>query len=307
MFDLMDEQAIAPILEADERVQAVERAWDRAVEREKESRTRFAQRRIKPEEVARELEESDAVLGDAAAVRHFVHEACARFGAPLQQERTYLALPIGPLPQAIKERIAPLLPRRTKGADPETLRIAFDEPAPQGIEVVGRNHVLTTALADYLLETALTPENGTPLAARCGLIRTAAVAKRTVLLLLRVRMLIESTRQASPALAEELVVVGYTRSGGGIQWLDEPAALELLATAKPAANVTRDERVLGLQSALEQLGGILEALDGIAEERAARLRESHQRVRSATTGGRVTVTPRTPLDVLGIYVLLPAM
>jgi superfamily II DNA or RNA helicase len=307
MFDLMDEQAIAPILEADERVQAVERAWDRAVERETESRTRFAQRRIKPEEVARELEESDAVLGDAAAVRHFVHEACARFGAPLQQERTYLALPIGPLPQAIKERIAPLLPRRTKGADPETLRIAFDEPAPQGIEVVGRNHVLTTALADYLLETALTPENGTPLAARCGLIRTAAVAKRTVLLLLRVRMLIESTRQASPALAEELVVVGYTRSGGGIQWLDEPAALELLATAKPAANVTRDERVLGLQSALEQLGGILEALDGIAEERAARLRESHQRVRSATTGGRVTVTPRTPLDVLGIYVLLPAM
>src|SRR5262249_1076149 len=72
MFDLMDEQAIAPMLEADERVQAVERAWDRAVEREKESRTRFAQRRIKPEEVARELEESDAVLGDAAAVRHFV-------------------------------------------------------------------------------------------------------------------------------------------------------------------------------------------------------------------------------------------
>jgi superfamily II DNA or RNA helicase len=307
MFDLMDEQAIAPILEADERVQAVDRAWDRAVEREKESRTRFAQRRIKPEEVARELEESDAVLGDAAAVRHFVHEACARFGAPLQQERTYLALPIGPLPQSIKERIAPLLPRRTKGADLETLRIAFDEPAPQGIEVVGRNHVLTTALADYLLETALTPENDTPLATRCGLIRTAAVAKRTVLLLLRVRMLIESTRQASPALAEELVVVGYTRSGGGIQWLDEPAALELLATAKPAANVTRDERVLGLQSALEQLGGMLEALDGIAEERAARLRESHQRVRSATTGGRVTVTPRTPLDVLGIYVLLPAV
>jgi superfamily II DNA or RNA helicase len=307
MFDLMDEQAIAPMLEADERVQAVERAWDRAVEREKESRTRFAQRRIKPEEVARELEESDAVLGDAGAVRHFIHEACARFGAPLQQERTYLALPIGPLPQAIKERIAPLLPRRTKGTDPETLRIAFDEPAAQGIEVVGRNHPLTTALADYLLETALTPENGTPLAARCGLIRTAAVAKRTVLLLLRVRMLIESPRQATPTLAEELVVVGYTRSGGGIQWLDEPAALELLATAKPAANVTRDERVLGLQSALEQLGGMLEALDRIAEERAARLRESHQRVRSATTGGRVTVTPRTPPDVLGIYVLLPAV
>ncbi len=99
-------------------------------------------------------------------------------------------------------------------------------------------------------------------------------------------------------------MVGYTRSGGAIQWLDEPAALELLASAKPAANVTRDERTLGLQSALDQLGGLGDALNEIAEQRAARLRESHQRVRGATTGGRVSVTPRTPPDLLGVYVLL---
>jgi hypothetical protein len=293
------------LLDADTQVQEVERAWNRAVEREKESRTRFAQRRIKPEEVARELEESDAVLGDAAAVRRFVHEACARFGAPLSAERKHLLLPLGPLPQPVRERLAPLLPRQSKGATADLLRITFDEPAPQGVELIGRNHPLTTALADYLLETALTPESVTPLAARCGLIRTAGVARRTVLLLLRVRMLIESARQAAPTLAEELVVVGYTRSAGTIQWLDEPAALELLATAQPAANVTRDERVLGVQSALEQLGGLGDALNEIAEQRAARLRESHQRVRGATTGGKVTVTPRTPPDALGVYVLLP--
>jgi hypothetical protein len=187
------------------------------------------------------------------------------------------------------------------------LRIAFDEPAPQGVELIGRNHPLTTALADYLLETALTPENGTPLAARCGLIRTAGVPKRTVLLLLRVRMLIESARQAAPTLAEELVVIGYTRSAGTIQWLEEPAAQELLATAQPSANVTHDERSLGLQSALEQLGGQGDALNEIAQQRATRLRESHQRVRGATTGGKVTVTPRTPPDVLGVYVLQPAL
>jgi len=302
MFDTFEQLTL---LDADAQIQQVERAWNRAVEREKESRTRFAQRRIKPEEVARELEESDAVLGDAAAVRRFVHEACARFGAPLREERKQLLLPLGPLPQAIKERLAPLLPRQPKGAQPDMLRIAFDEPAPQGVEIVGRNHPLTTALADYLLETALTPENGTPLAARCGLVRTGAVPKRTVLLLLRVRMLIESPRQAAPTLAEELVVVGYTRSGGVVQWLEEPAALELLATAQPSANVSRDERTLGVQSALEQLGGLGNALNNIAEQRTARLRESHQRVRGATTGGKVTVTPRTPPDVLGVYVLLP--
>jgi hypothetical protein len=123
---------------------------------------------------------------------------------------------------------------------------------------------------------------------------------------LRVRMLIESTRQAAPTLAEELVVIGYTRSVGAIQWLDEPAALELLASAQPAANVTRDERALGVQSALDQLGGLGGALNEIAEQRAAWLRESHRRVRGATTGGRVTVTPRTP-DVLGVYTLLPVL
>ena len=71
--------------------------------------------------------------------------------------------------------------------------------------------------------------------------------------------------------------------------------------------MTRDERVLGLQSALEQLDGLGDALNDIAEQRATRLRDSHQRVRSATTGGRVTVTPRTPPDVLGTYVLLPTV
>ncbi len=81
MFDTVEQLTLLDTDRAHPGV--VERAWSRAVEREKESRTRFAQRRIKPEEVARELHESDAVLGDAAAVQRFVHEACARFGAPL--------------------------------------------------------------------------------------------------------------------------------------------------------------------------------------------------------------------------------
>ncbi|MEN9937929.1 MAG: hypothetical protein RLZZ387_4508, partial [Chloroflexota bacterium] len=44
--------------DTDRTVRSVELAWDRAAEREKESRTRFAQRRIRPDEVTRELEES---------------------------------------------------------------------------------------------------------------------------------------------------------------------------------------------------------------------------------------------------------
>jgi hypothetical protein len=209
-----------------------------------------------------------------------------------------------PLPQPVRERIAALLPERRKGRDVTALPLTFADTAPQGVEQIGRNHPLTAALAEYMLEVALTPETNAALAARCGLIRTAAVAKRTVLLLLRVRMLIKSARLEAPALAEELVLCGYTRSAGAAQWLDEPAALGLLQQARPAANVTPDERALGLQSALAQLGSLTDELNAIAQSRAVRLRESHSRVRAAVGGGQTTVTPRTPPDVLGVYVLL---
>jgi superfamily II DNA or RNA helicase len=294
----------------------VERAWERAVEREKESRTRFAQRRIKPEEVAQELKESDAVLGDPATVERFVRGACDRLGATLTTRRLphgrdgagaeVWALPLGPLPPVVRERLLPLLPKPAKGREADALLLQFDGPAPLGVEIVGRNHPLSAALADHLLEVALTPERELPIASRCGLIRTEAVSKRTVLLLLRVRMLIQTAKQSAPSLAEELVLCGYTRSGGALNWLDEAAALALFEQAQPAASVTGDERVAGILSALDQLEGAREGLEAVAEARAERLREGHQRVRAQIGGGRVKVEPHLPPDVLGVYVLLPA-
>jgi len=69
-------------LEAPE-VVALHRRWDFDAAREKENRTRFAQRALKPEEVRRELETTDAVLGDPQAVESFVLNACQRLGIPI--------------------------------------------------------------------------------------------------------------------------------------------------------------------------------------------------------------------------------
>jgi superfamily II DNA or RNA helicase len=63
------------------------RRWERDVERERINRTRFAQRALKPEEVQRELEETDAVLGDPTAVREFVLAAAQRIGLPIAPDR----------------------------------------------------------------------------------------------------------------------------------------------------------------------------------------------------------------------------
>ena len=57
----------------------VHQSWDRAVEREKQNRTRFAQRAIKPEEIKQELEESDRILGSQDDVQEFVLAGLKQF------------------------------------------------------------------------------------------------------------------------------------------------------------------------------------------------------------------------------------
>ncbi|MFV9504662.1 MAG: helicase-related protein [Oscillochloridaceae bacterium umkhey_bin13] len=315
---LFDPTRQLTLLEAAQAVQQAEVAWDRAVEREQASRTRFAQRRIKPEEVARELEESDAVLGDAAAVERFVMAACERLGAQLIHHKgtkdtkaepgaaasaaALFALPFSALPSLIQERVTHLVASKQT-----TLLVRFADPAPEGVESLGRNHPLVVALADYLLETALAPDGAAPIAARSGVIRSRAVPKRTRLLLLRVRMLIESVRQRTPVLAEELVVVGFSGQPTSPVWLSQSDALALLEHAQAAANLTRDERTLALNAALAELPGLAGDLASIADARAAQLREAHLRVRAQIGGGSVRVRPASPPDVLGLYVLLPAL
>ncbi|RMF18755.1 MAG: helicase, partial [Deltaproteobacteria bacterium] len=56
------------LFDEDEELREFHARWDRDAQRERINRTRFAQKAIKPEEVSRELEAVDAVLGDPGAV-----------------------------------------------------------------------------------------------------------------------------------------------------------------------------------------------------------------------------------------------
>jgi hypothetical protein len=63
-----------------------------------------------------------------------------------------------------------------------------------------------------------------------------------------------------------------------------------------------------LQDAIAQLPALQPTLDSYAAERAATLAEDHTRVRQAL-GSRaaVEVEAVTPVDVIGLYVLLPRL
>ncbi len=86
-------------------VQALHEEWDRNVDRERISRTRFAQLRIKPDEVARELEAVDTVLGDPEAVRKFLVDAGTRFGFSLVSKDGYDLLDPADLPAWLRPRL----------------------------------------------------------------------------------------------------------------------------------------------------------------------------------------------------------
>jgi superfamily II DNA or RNA helicase len=293
-------------------VQELHRQWDIDVERERENRTRFAQRALKPQEVQRELEATDQVLGDPQAVRNFVLLACQKLNLPVERDRrqqdVWHVTTAGAALRTVPEAIRGALPAGSQ----ERWTITFTSPTPEGAEYVGRNHPFVTALARYLLEQAL-DQTGSPVAARCGAIRTRQVQRLTTLLLLRARFQLVQPRRP-PLLAEEVLVTGFVGFGHAqeVPWLTPDQTLPLL-TAEPSANLpdaVKKELVAGM---LDQIRPLVQAppegnpLHTLLQERAQQLRETHRRIRQAVSERvrGLEVQPYWPPDILGLLVLQP--
>ncbi len=285
-------------------VRGVHGEWDRSAQREKESRTRFAQRVMMREmgNVKRELEETDTVLGDPDAVRRFVLNACQRLGIPLTGR------PDGTYTISLSEAELDRLPYQILQAVSEVRDrpLVFTTPAPEGAVYLGRNHPFVSSLARYLLESALSRGADAP-ASRCGVLRTQMVSRRTVLLLSRLRFMLDQPDRPS-LLAEEVLVTGFRGfPPDRLEWLSDGEALRLIQDARPESNVPSSERREVLEEVLGWWDELQLELERTATERAKRLEDSHRRVRSATRMPRrgLKVQPKLPPDLLGILVLLP--
>lgn len=278
---------------------------ERAAERERVNRTRFAQRALKPEEVRRELETTDAVLGDPDAVREFVLSAAQRLGLHIVPDnaqsnvfRVNLAATA-----TVPEAVSFALPQ-SKG---EQWRVSFVSPTPEGAEYLGRNHRFVAALANFLMEEALT-RHGEATASRCGVIRTRAVSALTTVMLMRVRYLVEQP-QRTTLLSEEVLVNAYAGTvNDAPNWLAEAEALRLLADARPDANVPMEEKRHLIEAALSNWPMIETALQPRITSRAVELEQAHKRIRQAVSlrVRELAVKAQLPPDLLGILVLQPA-
>lgn len=281
----------------------VEKLWDAAVDRERRSRSIFAQRTIDVDEVRSELLASRAAIGGEPELRRFVHTGLEALGATLNERRGVLeALIPADLP-GLRERL-----------DASTLRVAFHPPAPTATEVLTRTHPRVEALASFLLEAALDPIHALDprlreAARRCALVRTRAVQTRTTLIVLRLRFHLVHRDRAGvdhTLLAEDTALAGFRGAPDRAEWLPE-SELEPLLHADAAANTAPEHARAQLASLVEQFPLIAPHLATIADTHGHTLLAAHRRVRKAASlGGLRHLRIETyPPDVLGLYIYLP--
>lgn len=282
--------------------------WDNEVKRETRSRTVFAHEGIRAEDVAREVEAMRRALGGAREVEAFVRDGLGALGVGVTSS-ALAVIALGELPAPISDPLQTTLPAAVLKRG--ELRARFDTANAAGESLVGRTHPLVASLAAYALESALDPHGATPIAARCGAMRTDAVTKRTTLLLLRLRFQIHERAKGAASeralLAEDCALVGFRGAPDAPQWLNDEET-EALLNAIPSGNIAPDQASDFVARVVENRALLDAHLESVAHARAEELSQAHRRVRDATkTGGSVRVEPTLPLDLLGVWVFVPEL
>lgn len=292
-----------------EEAKNIELAWLNASEKEKKTRTIFAQNTLKPEEVAAEWKASKRALGGYEDTERFVLQAMKRLGHPLEtlKNGAYKAS-LHLAPSDIKERF--ISESLIEEADVKSLKIGFSPRPPIGALSIHRAHALPSVLAETFFEQALDEfadiESLSTLP-RLGAWVCDAAEEVLWLAIIRVRHRIDSRGKLGPkfAMAEEASAMAFSASSyQPISQNDEAYAL----LDHEGQNLEQAIQELQLERVLSNLDRLQPALDNLASERSKVLEADHIRVRQALgSKGQVRVSAITPPDIIGIYVLMPSL
>ncbi|WP_328671982.1 helicase-related protein [Streptomyces sp. NBC_00328] len=288
----------------------LEIAWESSAEREKASRSLYAQNTIKKEEVAAEVAEIRAALGTGEEVREFTRRALnALRGVPADRKQGGFTAHTDALPQGLRDAVtAALGPRHPRPV------VFHDAPsAPRGEVALTRTDPVVAATARFVLDTALDTKflDWQRPARRCGVVRTSAVKRPTTMLLVRHRFQLNlPTRDGGvrTQLAEDARVVAFTGKPEAPLWLPEEEALALLA-ARATGNSDpgfATDHIAAILAALDT--GLMDELRVRSKAAAKDLEASHHRVRSAAKArlAGLKAVPQGDPDVLGVFLYRPA-
>lgn len=279
-----------------EKKTAVIDAYDRAVIREKATRSVFAHYAIKAEEIEKDLKETDEAIGNVQAVEMFFIASMKYFGVQCDRYKEGYRLYTANLPESLKT----LFPEKSTDS-----LISFKSPTPEGYRYLGRNHPLIEQICQILMAESLNVGK-THKPARASVIRTNQVKTKTTLIQFRVRNVIEEQLKTNQIVAEEMLLWGYEGNPNKKVFIDYNKAKELLITVQGTTNISNQEQTHWLDeemSVINKMGG---TFDSLAIERANHLVEAHDRFRSVVGGTKYrAVEPVLPMDIMGVYVLIP--
>ena len=147
-------------------------------------------------------------------------------------------------------------------------------------------------------------------AARAAVIRTREVTQKTTMLLFRCRNVIEQSRETNKnphqIVAEEMLLWGWSGPPNARNYLDHPEAKNLLQSARASSDLSPQSRANFLTQELAALAGLDDEFNQIAEQQSKRLVAAHERFSALLDKHRFQVVyPVLPMDLLGIYILLP--
>ena len=275
----------------------VAKAFEEAEKREKASRSIFAQNAIKANEIEADLREVDEAIGDVKAVEQFVLDSLRFMGVQVELKKEGYKIYTTNIPQRLRDLLS----------DKNEIQISFKSPTPAVYKYIGRNHPFTEHLSQHIINSAL--QQASKSAARAAVLRSADVKQKTVLFQLRVRNVIAEQPSNKQIVAEEMWLWGYEGEVNQKQFIDKETAIYLLLNVKPTQNMEEGEKTYWLN---EEMAWVLnektfrEQTDDVALERANHLVESHTRFKKLVSGNKYKVVePVLPMDVLGVYILLP--
>ena len=281
--------------------------WEESAEREKRSRTMFAQETIKPEEVNRELKAAQESQGTKENLIQFLKDALIAHKAVLSGNDP-LEVDFSSSPRALRDAFkAALIGKHSFHDTYEAFQARFDLPVSDDEIYLSRSHPIVESLANYIVDTALNATDQA-VAKRIGAIRTKIVITRTTLLLVRFRFHIKTIEQEfqKELLAEECRIFGFEGSPKNATWLP-PEKIESILIASPDANIVPEVATNFISEIVESNGDLTPYLEKRAEKLGQEILEAHRRVRTAArmTSVRYQVEPKLPPDIIGIYIFLP--
>lgn len=287
-----------------ERTDALQKEWESAADKEKTSRTKYAQASIRPQEVAAEVNAVRRALGNHDEIAGFTHEALRALGASVTPTEDGFRAITTTLTVGVRDALPP--------SHAEPLPFHHQLPAPRKHAILNRTDPCVEAISRHVLDAALDPafDPAARPARRAGVTRTKGVSARTTLLLTRFRFHLDLPGRDAirQLIAEDAQVMAFRGSPSSPEWLGDEEVAELL-TATADSNVPADQARDLAARVMDHLDALNPVLNNRADTLADELLESHRRVRAGAGAAKrgLAVRAQKPVDILGVYVYLPVL